>query len=280
MRDMAMRLMQCARAVAGSDDAIREGAVKRFYWRNGHEPASDDEIAMVAAQVDSLVQRRDECDGIDAELLTQRVAWLEKSARGGDLQAKLDFARWGTAGYGQGGHPDAAGRSAAPPRSGGRTVAECVGRRRLRSVGSSCAGPQRPEGRVRLDLPARSGRCGRRISKRFACAKKRRALLLRRCYLSWRRSMPPGSRPPSDRARRSMRAIAQVPAADRAALRGRADTIISMVWSRTSMGTCCCMPTLVRRRPQPRRTRSISRTGELSVIAARTNKSAMCRSRA
>ena len=36
MRELATRLMQCSGAAAGSDDMIRLGAVKRFYWRNGH----------------------------------------------------------------------------------------------------------------------------------------------------------------------------------------------------------------------------------------------------
>ena len=95
MRELSLRLIFCARVATGSDEIIRLAAVKRFYAARGREPASDEEIAAVASEVDASIIHRDQCAGIPAELAAQRVGWLEKAARAGDTQARIDYARFG-----------------------------------------------------------------------------------------------------------------------------------------------------------------------------------------
>lgn len=96
MRELSLRLVQCARTDTLSDDgALRDRTLKRFYWNNGREPSSDGEISEVAADVDQLSRRRDECRPVDRDLLSHRIDWLEKAALAGDIRAKMDYARWG-----------------------------------------------------------------------------------------------------------------------------------------------------------------------------------------
>ncbi|MBO9662827.1 hypothetical protein [Dokdonella sp.] len=101
MRELSMRLMYCAGADSEPDEEIRRNALKRFYWRNGHEPATELEIGQVAAEVEDRARRREDCTGVDPALLENRVAWLEKAARAGDARARLDYANWGLHGMGR-----------------------------------------------------------------------------------------------------------------------------------------------------------------------------------
>ena len=95
MRELALRLMFCARVATGSDETIRLDAVKHFYAARGREPSSDEEIATMASEVDASIIHRDQCAGIATELTAHRVDWLEKAARAGDTQAQIDYARSG-----------------------------------------------------------------------------------------------------------------------------------------------------------------------------------------
>ena len=101
MRVLALRLMPCSGKHDQDDAALRSDALRRFYWDHGHEPATDAEIAAVAATVNNGAQRRDDCKNIDPALIEQRVDWLEKAGRGGNRYALLDYAGWALSGMGR-----------------------------------------------------------------------------------------------------------------------------------------------------------------------------------
>lgn len=94
MYALAMRLVECPRTIR-DDTAIRKDKTRLFYWYNGHEPSSDEEITKVASQVEQAARRRDECTLIDPALVAASLSWLEKSAIAGNTQAMLDYARRG-----------------------------------------------------------------------------------------------------------------------------------------------------------------------------------------
>jgi len=95
MHDLALRLMRCSRVGGSADETLQDNAVRRFYWNHGHEPANEDEIAGVAAQVENDIALREECRGLDPALVAARIGWLEKSALAGNHVARLEYAKSG-----------------------------------------------------------------------------------------------------------------------------------------------------------------------------------------
>ena len=93
---LAMELVQCQRARGlRSDEAIRNGLLRRFRWRNGRDPSSDAELDSIASDIERMAAARERCAGIDDDLFNSRLDLLEKAAAAGNTDAMLDYADWG-----------------------------------------------------------------------------------------------------------------------------------------------------------------------------------------
>ncbi len=96
MHALAMTMVGCHRArMIRDDDQIQNMLVRRFRWRNGREPGTDEELDSIARDLDRMSVERERCAGIDDSTYLTRLELLEKAALAGNTDAMLDYADWG-----------------------------------------------------------------------------------------------------------------------------------------------------------------------------------------